>query len=62
MQMLMSLNKFSLQVRMHQAVVGILGEHLGRRGVNPALEIHKHVIHVEIKYRLFHNRRIKIIT
>ena len=38
------------------------GEHLGRRGVNPALEIHKHVIHVEIKYRLFHNRRIKIIT
>ena len=39
------------------AVVGILGEHLGRRSVNPALEIHKHVVHVEIKNRLFHSHR-----
>ena len=44
-------------MRLALAVVGILGEHLGRRGVNPALKIHKHVVHVKIKNRLFHSRR-----
>lgn len=49
------IERLCTNVRMRQTVVGILGEHLGRRGVNPSLKMHKHVVHVEIKKLFFHN-------